>query len=143
MNMPQDTSTSPHDPSTSAIARLIDTTGRDGPATPRDVAGQLQSGGSSGLTWKTRARMSWPGSAGVSSSPRGAIDSVTHASQRSSFTLAAGSVQAALSTAAGTRPTAWLEANYVTVLLTGLFPLTVHATPSGAAARPPPVLRAG
>jgi hypothetical protein len=45
MNMPQDTSTSPHDPSTPAIARLADTAGHDGPATPREVAGQLQSGG--------------------------------------------------------------------------------------------------
>ena len=45
MNMPQDTSTSLHDPSTPTIARLADTAGRDGPATPRDVAGQLQPGG--------------------------------------------------------------------------------------------------
>lgn len=45
MNTPQDTSTSLHNPSTPAIARLVDTAGRDGPATPRDVASQLQSGG--------------------------------------------------------------------------------------------------
>jgi Mg2+ and Co2+ transporter CorA len=45
MTMPQDTSTSRHDPSTSAAARLADTAGRDQPATPREVAGQLASGG--------------------------------------------------------------------------------------------------
>jgi magnesium transporter len=57
---------------------------------------------------------------------------VTHPSQRSSFTLAAGSVQAVLPAAAGTQPTAWLEANYVTLLLTAQFLFTVHATPSPA-----------
>jgi hypothetical protein len=34
-----------HDPSTPMIARLVDTAGRDGPTTPREVASQLQSGG--------------------------------------------------------------------------------------------------
>lgn len=43
------------------------------------------------------------------------------ASQRSSFAVAAGSVQAVLPAAVGTRPAAWLEANYVTLLLTGQF----------------------
>jgi hypothetical protein len=45
MNMPQATSTSPRDPSRPAAVRLVDTDGRDGPATPREVAGHLQAGG--------------------------------------------------------------------------------------------------
>jgi hypothetical protein len=35
-----------------------------------------------------------------------------------------------LPAAVGTRPAAWLEGNYVTLVLTGQFLLTVHATPS-------------
>jgi magnesium transporter len=132
MNMPHDTSTSLHDPATSAIARLTDTTGRDGPATPRDVAGQLQSGGFFWLDLEN------PGDDELAEFCRslqlsaGAIDSVTHASQRSSIALAAGSVQAVLPAAIGTRPRVWLEADYVTLLLTGQFLFTVHATPAPA-----------
>ena len=39
MNTPQATSTSLRDPSTPTVVRLVDTAGRDGPATPREVAG--------------------------------------------------------------------------------------------------------
>jgi magnesium transporter len=132
MNMPQDTSTSLHDPSTPTIARLADTAGRDEPATPRDVAAQLQSGGFFWLDLEN------PGDDELAEFSRslqlsaGVIDSVTHPSQRSSFALAAGSVQAVLPMPVGTQPTAWLEANYVTLLLTGQFLFTVHAAPSPA-----------
>jgi hypothetical protein len=70
MNMPQDTSTSLHDPSTPAIARLADTAGHDGPTTPREVASQLQSDGFFWLDLETRPTMSWLSSAKVSSCPQ-------------------------------------------------------------------------
>ena len=132
MNLPQDTSALLHDPSTPAIARLVTTAGRDGPATPRDVAGQLQSGG---FFWLD---LEHPGDDELAEFGHslqlsaGAIDSVTHPSQRSSLTLAAGSVQAVLPAAVATQPTAWLQADYVTLLLTGQFLFTVHATPCPA-----------
>jgi len=132
MNMPQDTSTALHDPSTSAVASLADTAGRYESATPRDVAGQLRSGGFFWLDLEN------PGADELAEFCRSlqlsasAVDSVTHPSQRSSFTLAGGSVQAVLPAAAGTQPTAWLDANYVTLVLTGQFLFTVHATPSPA-----------
>ena len=44
MNMPQAASASLHDPSTPAVVRLVDTAGRDGPATSHEVAGRLQAG---------------------------------------------------------------------------------------------------
>jgi magnesium transporter len=132
MNMPQDTSSSLHVPSTSAIARLIDTAGRDGPATPRDIAGQLQSGGFFWLDLENPGDDELAEFCKSLQLSAGAIGSVTHASQRSSFAVAAGSVQAVLPAAVGTRPAAWLEADYVTLLLTGQFLLTVHATPSPA-----------
>lgn len=44
MTMPQATSTSPHDPSTPAVVRLVDTGGSDGPATRRELAGRLHAG---------------------------------------------------------------------------------------------------
>ena len=132
MNMSQGTPASLHDPSTPATARLIDAAGRDGPATPRDVAGQLQAGGFFWLDLEN------PGDDELAEFGRslqlsaGAIDTMTHASQRSSFALAAGSVRAVLPAAVGTRPAAWMEADYVTLLLTGQFLFTVHATPSPA-----------
>jgi magnesium transporter len=132
MNIPQDTSTSPHDPSTPAVARLVDTAGRDGSATPRDVAGQLQSGGFFWLDLENPADVELTEFCRSLQLSAGAIDNVTHPSQRSSFTLAAGSVHAVLPAAAGSQPTAWLEANYVTLLLTAQFLFTVHATPSPA-----------
>jgi len=132
MNMPQDTSTALHDPSTPAMARLVDTSGRDGSAAPRDVVGQLQSGGFFWLDLQNPGDDELAGFCHSLQLSAGAIDSVTHASQRSSFALAAGSVQAVLPAAVGTGPTAWLEADYVTVLLTGQFLFTVHATPSPA-----------
>jgi magnesium transporter len=132
MNTPQDTSTSLHNPSTPAIARLVDTAGRDGSATPRDVASQLQSGGFFWLDLENPGADELAEFCHSLQLSAGVIDSVTHASQRSSFALAAGSVQAVLPAAVGTGPAAWLEANYVTLLLTGQFLLTVHATPSPA-----------
>lgn len=130
MTMPQDTPTWPHDPSMPAVARLVRTAGRDQPATPRDVAGQLQSGG---FFWLDLENPDEGELAEFCQSLRlsaDAIDSVTHPSQRSSFALAAGSVQAVLPAAVGARPTAWLKANYITLLLTGQFLFSVHATPS-------------
>ena len=132
MNMPQEPSTSLHDPSTPAIARLVDTAGRDGPTTPRDVEGQLQSGGFFWLDLENPGDDELAEFCQSLQLSSGAIDGVTHSSQRSSFALVAGSVRAVLPAAVGTRPTAWLEADYVTLLLTGQFLFTVHATPSPA-----------
>ena len=135
MNMPQAASTSLHDPSTPAVVRLVDTAGRDGPATASEVAGYLQAG-----------RFFWldledPGDdelAEFSQSlqlPAGTIVSAVHASARSSFALAADSVRAVLPAAADTEPTAWLAANYVTVVLTERFLFTVHVAPCALRAR--------
>jgi Mg2+ and Co2+ transporter CorA len=113
-----------------AVARLVDIAGRDQSATPRDVAGQLQSGG---FFWLDLENPDEGELAEFCQSLRlsaDAIDSVMHPSQRSSFALAAGSVQAVLPAAVSTRPTAWQKANYVTLLLTGQFLFSVHATPS-------------
>jgi hypothetical protein len=83
---------------------------RDGSATPRDVAGQLRSGG---FFWFDLQN---PGDDELAEFchslllSAGAIDSVTHASQRSSFSLAAGWVRAVRPAAVGTRPIAWLKA---------------------------------
>ena len=132
MNMPQDTSTSLHDHSTPAITRLANTAGHDGPATPGDVAGQLQSGGFFWLDLENSGDDELAELGRSLQLSAGAIDSVTHASQRSSFALAGDSVRAVLPAAVGTRPAEWLEANYVTLLLTGQFLFTVHATPSPA-----------
>ena len=130
--MPQDTSSSRHVPSTPAIARLVDTAGRDGPATPRDVAGQLHSGGFFWLDLENPGDDELAQFGQSLQLSAGAIDSVAHATQRSSFALAAGSVQAVLPAAVGTQPAAWLEANYASLLLTEQFLFTVHATPSPA-----------
>ena len=130
MNLPQNTSAWLNDPSIPMVARLVDAAGRDQPATPRDVAGQLQSGG---FFWLDLENPDEGELAEFCQSLRlsaGAIDSVRHASQRSSFALAGGSVNAVLPAAVATRPTAWLEANYVTLLLTEQFLFTVHAAPS-------------
>ena len=129
-NGPRDTSASLHDPSGSPVARLVDTVGRDEPATPQDVAGQLLAGG---FFWLDLENPDEGELAEFCQSLRlsaSVIDSVTHAGQRSSFALATGSVQAVLPTAVGTGPTAWREANYVTLLLTQQFLFTMHTTPS-------------
>ena len=118
MNMPQATSTSPHDPSSPAVVRLVDTAGRDGPATASEVAGHLQT---SGFFWLDLEDPGDDEVAEFSQSlqlPPGTVVSLVHASARSSFAPAADSVQAVLPAAVDTKPTAWLEANYVTVVLT-------------------------
>jgi magnesium transporter len=129
MNMPQDASTSLHDPSTPAIARLVDTAGRDGPATPRDVAGQLQSGGFFWLDLEDPGGDELAKFSQSLSLPAGTIESVAHAPARSSFALLADSVLAVLPAAVETKPTEWLEANYVTIVFTEHFLFTVHAAP--------------
>ena len=129
MNMPQATSTSLHDPSTPAVVRLVDTAGRDGSATASEVAGHLQTGG---FFWLDLEDPGDDELAKFSQSlrlPADTIVSLVHASARSSFAPAADSVQAVLPAAVDTKPTAWLEANYVTVMLTERFLFTVHAAP--------------
>ena len=129
MNTPQVTSTSRHDPSTPAVVRLADTAGRDGPATPREVAGYLREGG---FFWLDLENPGDDELAEFSQSlqlPSDTIVSLVHASARSSFATATGSVRAVLPAAVDTGPAAWLEANYVTVVLTEQFLFTVHAGP--------------
>jgi Mg2+ and Co2+ transporter CorA len=55
--------------------------------------------------------------------------SLVHASARSSFAPAADSIRAVLPAAVDTKPEVWLEANYVTVVLTAQFLFTVHVAP--------------
>jgi len=130
MKMPQATPTSRHDPSTPAVVRLVDTAGRDGPATPREVAGHLQAGG---FFWLDLEDPGDDEVAEFSQSlqlPADTTASLVHASARSSFAPAADSVRAVLPGAADTDPTAWwLEPNYVTVVLTERFLFTVHVAP--------------
>jgi len=129
MNMPQVSSTSPHDLSAPAVVRLVDADGRDGPVTPREVVTQLQAGG---FFWLDLEDPGDDELAEFSQSlrlPADTLDGIIHVSARSSFARAAGSVQAVLPAAVDTKPTAWLEANYVTVVLTDQFLLTVHVAP--------------
>jgi Mg2+ and Co2+ transporter CorA len=130
MNMPQDRAAPRHDPSTPVVARLIDTAGHDGPTTSRDVAGQLQAGRFFWLDLENPGDDELDEYCQSLQLPGRAIESVMHASPRSSFALAPGSVQAVLPGAVGTRPGTWLEANYVTLVLTAQFLFTVHATPA-------------
>jgi magnesium transporter len=129
MNMPQDTSTSLHDPSTPTVARLAGTAGPDGPATPRDVAGHLRAGRFFWLDLENSGDDELHEFCRSLQLPAGAIESVMHASPRSSFALVAGSVQAVLPGAVGTGPPGG-EANYVTVVLAAQFLFTVHPAPS-------------
>jgi Mg2+ and Co2+ transporter CorA len=129
MNMPQVASTSLHGPSTPTVVRLVDTAGHDGPATPRETVGQLQAGA---FFWLDLEAPGDDELAEFSQSlrlPADTIVSLVHTSARSSFAPAIDSVQAVLPAAVDTKPTAWLEANYVTVVLTKRFLLTVHIAP--------------
>lgn len=106
MNMPQATATSRHDPSTPAVVRLVDTAGRDGPATPPEVAAQLEAGGFFWLDLED------PGDGELAEFgqslqfPAGTVVSLGHASARSSFAPAADSVQAVLPAAVAAKRTA-------------------------------------
>ena len=129
MNMPRVTTTSLHDPATPAVVRLADTSGADGPATPREVEGYLQAGM---FFWLDLEDPGDDELAEFSQSlrlPAGTIVSLVHDSARSSFAPAAESVHAVLPAAVDTKPTVWLEANYVTVVLTEQFLFTVHVGP--------------
>ncbi len=126
MNMPQVTSTSLQDPSTPAVVRLVDTAGRDGPATSREVAGHLEAGG---FFWLDLEDPGDDELAEFSQSLRLRADTVVslvHASGRSSFAPTADSVQAVLPAAVDTKPTAWLEAS------TGAPSATASACPPAA-----------
>ncbi|BCJ47607.1 hypothetical protein GCM10010168_19650 [Actinoplanes ianthinogenes] len=114
------------------IARLIDAAGRDGPATPADVAGHLRSGE---FFWLD---LEQPGDDDLAEFrrglqlPAGVLDSVPHARQRSSLGWSGGSVRAVLPAAVGTRPAAWIAAEFVSLLLTEQFLVTVHPAPCAA-----------
>src|SRR5215472_14549462 len=130
MSMPQATSTQLHDPSSPTVVRLVDTAGRDAPVTAREVASHLQAGTFFWLDLEN------PGDDELAEFiqslrlPAESITSAVHASARSSFAPAADSIQIVLPGAADADPTAWwLDANYVTVVLTERFLFTVHAAP--------------
>ena len=129
MTTPQATSISAHDPSTPAVVRLVDTAGTDGPATSRDLADHLHAGT---FFWVDLEDPSDDELAEFCESlelPAGTVVGLVHASARSRFTAAADAVHAVLPAAVDAKPTAWLEANYVTVLLTERFLFTVHVAP--------------
>jgi Mg2+ and Co2+ transporter CorA len=128
MSTPQATPTSERHAST-AVARVVDTAGHDAAATPDLIAGHLQAG-----------RFFWVDLEGPSddqltefaqslqlpsSHAAGFVDLET----RSSFGVVEDSVRAVLPGAADTKSAAWLEANYVAVVLTDRFLLTVHQAP--------------
>jgi Mg2+ and Co2+ transporter CorA len=111
--------------------------------TPRpstEVASHLQAGG---FFWLDLEDLGDDELAEFSQSlqlPADTVVSLVHASARSSFAPAADSVQAVLPAAVDTKPTAWLEANYVTVVLTERFLFTVHAAPCAPRPPSPPTL---
>jgi Mg2+ and Co2+ transporter CorA len=117
-------------PSTTASARLVGSTGADRPATPGDVAERLQAEGFFWLDLENPDENELAEFCQSLQLSGAAVGTLTHASQRSSFARAAGSVQAVLPASVDTRRRGtWLEANYVTLVLTEQFLLTVHASP--------------
>ena len=117
-------------PSTTASARLVGSTGADRPATPSDVAERLQAGGFFWLDLENPDENELAEFCQSLQLSGAAARTLTHTSQRSSFARAAGSVQAVLPASVDTRRRGtWLEANYVTLVLTEQFLLTVHASP--------------
>lgn len=129
MIMPQVTSISLHDPSTPAVARLVDTAGVDGSATPREIADHVQAGGFFWLDLEDPGDNELAEFSKSLQLPADTVVSLGHATARSSFVPATGSVQAVLPVAVDAKSTVWLEANYVMVLLTERFLFTVHAAP--------------
>jgi magnesium transporter len=129
MSTPQVTSGSLQDASTPMVVRLVDTTGGDGPAASDEVEDHLQAGR---LFWLDLQDPSDDELAEFSHGlrlPAESVVGVFHASSRSSFAPSADSVRVVLPAAVDTESTAWLEANYVTVVLTEQFLFTVHNGP--------------
>ena len=117
-------------PSMTTSAQLVGSTGADRPATTGDVAERLQAGGFFWLDLENPDENELAEFCQSLQLSGAAVETLTHASQRSSFARAAGSVQAVLPASVDTRRRGtWLEANYVTLVLTEQFLLTVHASP--------------
>lgn len=123
------TTSSVPDRSTPSVVRLMDIVGDDGSAAPPEVTSHLRAGR---FFWLDLEGADDGELAEFSKSlqlPARTTVDFLHASARSSFAVGADSVQAVLPAAVDTKPTAWLEANYVAVVLTERFLLTVHVAP--------------
>ena len=113
-----------------ALVRLVDTAAREGPATPREVASHLQAGKFFWLDVEDPGEDELAEFGQSLRLPADTMESVVHAPARSSFALVADSVRAVLPAAEHTKPHgAWLESNYVTVVLTERFLFSVHVAP--------------
>lgn len=115
--------------STPTVARLVDPAGTDRAATPREVASQLEEGGFFWLDLESPSDDELVEFYASLRLPASITGTVVQSSPRSAFALRAHSAQAVLPAAVDTEAAAWLEANYVTAVLTERFLFTVHAAP--------------
>src|ERR1700748_2204845 len=126
INMTHVKNSSPHDASTPAVVRLLDTAGSDGPATPRDLEGYLRDGTFFWLDLEDPGDEELADFSRSLQLPADGIVSVVHESARSSFPPPGNSTQAVLPASTDAGPKAWLAASYVSVVFTEQFLLTVH-----------------
>jgi Mg2+ and Co2+ transporter CorA len=94
-----------------------------------EVEGRLESSGFFWLDLESPDEMALAGFGRSLRLSRTALDNLTHGGDRSSFGVGDGSVLAVLPAAVGTRSTVWLDASYVSLLLTDRFMVTVHDAP--------------
>src|SRR5215211_577344 len=122
------TSTSQHHAPSSAVVRLVDTAGHDGPATPGDVAEHVQTDTFFWLDLEAlgdEELLQFCRSLQLSAD---IVDIVVHGTPRSWFAPATDSVVAVLPWVTGTDPMALQNAHYLSLVLTDQFLLTVHST---------------
>ena len=115
--------------STPAVVRLVDLEGHDRSVTPRGVAQQLEEGGFFWLDVESSGPDELADLYESLQLPAKPTVSAEQGSLRSAFALHPDSVHAVLPVAVDTESTAWLDANYVTVVLTERFLFTVHFAP--------------
>ena len=113
----------------------MDPTRDERSVTPHEVASRMQAGG---FFWLDLESTGGDELAQYSESlrlPSRVTTSHLQTDVRSSFTVRDGAIQAVLPAAVDTEATVWLEANYVTVVLTERFLLTAHSQPCNALQR--------